>query len=292
MENEIQTVHNELSMTDVQTRIDDMITNRAHMIAKVRPLLIEGTDFYRLPGMKKDSLGKPGAEKLASFYALRASFKIDNETMDALGDMGDKKFVAYVCTLTYNGIFAGEGRGAAFVELMRNSYRRIFNSDKASLTAEETAALKGPFKGTSKTGSTYEYWKLQEEPVFDPLALNKTIKMAQKSAFVDAVIRATGMSDLFTQDVEDGVIEVDEQVVHQEAKPAAKPTTKAETPNYGTSAHDEYPPEPVPDHAPEDQGELCAACGKGHYKLRNGARGEFYGCSNYPTCKSTKDSMA
>lgn len=32
---------------------------------------------------------------------------------------------------------------------------------------------------------------------------NKTIKMAQKSAYIDAVIRASGMSDFFTQDLED-----------------------------------------------------------------------------------------
>lgn len=32
---------------------------------------------------------------------------------------------------------------------------------------------------------------------------NKTIKMAQKRAFVDAVIRTTGLSDIFTQDLED-----------------------------------------------------------------------------------------
>ena len=32
---------------------------------------------------------------------------------------------------------------------------------------------------------------------------NKTIKMAQKSAYIDALIRTTGLSDLFTQDVED-----------------------------------------------------------------------------------------
>lgn len=32
---------------------------------------------------------------------------------------------------------------------------------------------------------------------------NKTLKMAQKSAFIDAVIRASGMSDFFTQDLED-----------------------------------------------------------------------------------------
>lgn len=32
--------------------------------------------------------------------------------------------------------------------------------------------------------------------------INKTLKMAQKSAYIDAVIRSTGLSDIFTQDLE------------------------------------------------------------------------------------------
>ena len=36
---------------------------------------------------------------------------------------------------------------------------------------------------------------------------NKAIKMTQKRAFVDAVIRTTGLSDIFTQDIEDMNIE-------------------------------------------------------------------------------------
>ncbi len=36
---------------------------------------------------------------------------------------------------------------------------------------------------------------------------NKTIKMAQKSAFIDAVIRTTGLSDIFTSDLEDMPVE-------------------------------------------------------------------------------------
>lgn len=32
---------------------------------------------------------------------------------------------------------------------------------------------------------------------------NKTVKMAQKSSFIDAVIRSTGLSDIFTADLED-----------------------------------------------------------------------------------------
>lgn len=36
---------------------------------------------------------------------------------------------------------------------------------------------------------------------------NKTLKMAQKRAYVDAVIRTTGLSDIFTQDLEDSEIQ-------------------------------------------------------------------------------------
>lgn len=35
--------------------------------------------------------------------------------------------------------------------------------------------------------------------------VNRSLKMAQKSAFIDAVIRSTGLSDIFTQDIEDSV---------------------------------------------------------------------------------------
>ncbi len=37
--------------------------------------------------------------------------------------------------------------------------------------------------------------------------VNKTLKMAQKSAFIDAVLRASGLSDFFTQDLQDMDIE-------------------------------------------------------------------------------------
>jgi len=43
---------------------------------------------------------------------------------------------------------------------------------------------------------------------------NKTIKIAQKSAFIDAVIRSTGLSDLFTQDIED--MKIDNVITDEE----------------------------------------------------------------------------
>lgn len=184
-------------VTEVTERIDTLIANRTHIIERVKPLLIEQVDVYTLPGMKKPSLGKPGAEKLAAVFGLRASFKVDTETAQMMGDVG-KTYVAYVCTLTHNGEFAGEGRGATFVELSRTNYK--------NMNAREFAVVQAtldPSDYQVKQGQYGQYYRVKEGTVFDPLALNKAIKMAQKSAFVDAVIRTTGMSDLFTQDVED-----------------------------------------------------------------------------------------
>lgn len=52
----------------------------------------------------------------------------------------------------------------------------------------------GELVGEGRGASTLQ--KNQGDP-------NKTIKMAQKSAFVDAVIRTSGLSDFYTQDLED-----------------------------------------------------------------------------------------
>lgn len=260
--------------TDVQQRIETMIANRAHIVEKVKPLLIEGVDVYKLPGMTKESLGKPGAEKLAAIFGLTGKFEVDKETMEAIGATANgKQYIAYVCNLSRAGRVAGQGRGATFIEWMRNSYQMVF--EKPAGTAEKDG-WKGPFQGKSKqTGKPYTFWKVPETPVFDPLALNKAIKMAQKSAFVDAVIRASGMSDLFTQDLED--------MPRDDAPEAPQATTTA--PN----AKDEPFPDQEPQNAPQaaETVPTCDLCGQ-PMKKRTGPRGPFWGCSGWPTCKNIK----
>lgn len=130
--------------------VNELIAKREYFAGKIMPLLSDGRDYYVIRGRR--SLAKGGAEKLAGVYNLVATFDKDTETVTMLSDV--KGMVAYVCTLTKNGVLAGQGRGAD--TLVRNGG--------------------------------------------DP---NKTIKMAQKRAYVDAVIRTTGLSDIFTQDLED-----------------------------------------------------------------------------------------
>jgi hypothetical protein len=100
----------------------------------------------------RKSLGKAGAEKLATIYSLVATFTKDNETLESFP--GVDGLIPYICTLTRSGEVVGQGRGSAVLRLNNND-------------------------------------------------ANKTMKMAEKSAFISAVIRSTGLSDIFTSDLED-----------------------------------------------------------------------------------------
>lgn len=269
--------------TDVQTRINTMLANRAHIVEKLKPILIEGVDVYSLPGMNKPSLGKPGAEKLAAIFGLNGKFEVDKETMEAIGATANgKPYIAFVCNLMANGRVKGQGRGATVIEWERNNYRMVFeqefNSIKDTLKEGE---WKGPLQGVSKSsGKPYTYWKVKDTPVMDPLALNKAIKMAQKSAFVDAVIRATGMSDLFTQDLED--MSKDDLPQNHAHEPQRSPEEhEPATPK----AHSVVNPDGTVNDAFSEPVVKCGKCGS-DMKRRNGARGPFLGCSNYPNCKN------
>lgn len=129
--------------------IDGYLNKRSEFIKKVNNIMVEHKDYHVIQGRK--SLGKGGAEKIASIFGWQASFMPDDETIKMLGT--EKGAIAYICRLTKGNTFVGEGRGA-----------RTLAQDKGDL--------------------------------------NKSIKMAAKSAFVDAVLRSSGLSDFFSQDLE------------------------------------------------------------------------------------------
>lgn len=41
--------------------------------------------------------------------------------------------------------------------------------------------------------------------------------------------------------------------------------------------------------APANDGATCPTCQVGKLRLRNGKKGRFYGCSNFPNCRHTQD---
>jgi hypothetical protein len=81
------------------------------------------------------------------------------------------------------------------------------------LVAFKCTLMNGQFVGEGRGAASLQ--KNDGDP-------NKTLKMAQKSAFIDAVLRSSGLSDFFTQDLED--------MPTQDLRPAPTTPAKYHTP--------------------------------------------------------------
>lgn len=180
-----------------------------------RELMDQDVDYGTIPGTPKPTLLKPGAERLAKFHGLVEEF---DETV-TLGD-GVKLphiRVAMICRLhlgTKDGPIVAQGFGAA------NSFEKRYRWREAQRHCPSCGAAtiykskdggwfcwakRGGCGRTFKDGDeeiTKQQLGMVENP--DPWdAENTLLKMAAKRAYVDAALRATGTSGLFTQDVED-----------------------------------------------------------------------------------------
>lgn len=101
---------------------------------------------------------------------------------------------------------------------------------------------------------------------------NTAIKIALKRAQIDAVLRTGGLSDFFTQDLEDmqETAKVDVLDVFNEPKPE---------------------PEEVPFSDNGDVSDpVCPKCGSAMKKRKRRSDGnEFWGCVQYPKCKGVRN---
>lgn len=136
-------------------------------------------DYGVIPGTPKPSLFKPGAEKLTRLFGLGSRFTLIDKTLD-----GDRNFALfnYKCEIFHlkSGQVIAECEGTANSQEKKYKERTVYIwNDKAKKKLPEKEAT----------------------PVYD--ILNTLQKMAQKRAYVGAVILATGASDFFTQDIDD-----------------------------------------------------------------------------------------
>lgn len=169
----------------------------------------EGVHYGIVPGTKKPSLLKPGAEKLAMTFRLGSVFE------ELQGSTESDSFICYKinCQLFYipTGNVVGNGRGVC------NSKEKKYRTRMVYLN-KATAEEKVIGREEERTGDKGTY-KVLIVPQ-DPWDVQNTIyKMACKRAMVAAVINATGASDIFTQDVED----LPEGTVQEEHQQSGKP---------------------------------------------------------------------
>lgn len=201
-----------------------------------KELLIEGVDYGNVPGIDKPSLGKPGAEKLGLAYSLAA--RVERHLVIGDGVTGPTITYDATCHLhlgSFDGPEVGVGHGSC------NSWESKYrwrNQERSCPTCGNPAIIAGKaeygggwlcFKkrggcgakfGTEDPRITGQQVGREENPEPWDLA-NTLMKMAEKRAHVDAILRTTAASGIFTQDLEENVVTVVDVTPVPVAPPAA-----------------------------------------------------------------------
>jgi hypothetical protein len=155
-------------------------------------------DYGLLEGSDKPALLKPGAEKIKKAFGLQV------EKMDCVKEIFDvdKNYIDY----TYKCIIASKtGLKLGICDGNANSkedkFRYIFKPSEKVPLKKDLVQMKLEGKGKWKKCSDKWVWfERGENP--DIIYLKNSIqKIAQKRAFVGAILMATGASEFFTQDI-------------------------------------------------------------------------------------------
>lgn len=202
-----------------------------------RELMVPGAHYGVIPGTDKPTLLKPGAEVLCNLYGLRADFAPAVDYGD--GATSPPISVRVRCELHVGDLLGpvvavGYGSASSWERKhrYRNGERTCPACGKAGAIIKGREEFGGGWLCFAKRGGCGGKWPagareieaqqigMVENPDQHDLG-NTLLKMAEKRAFLDATLRATASSDLFTQDLEDG--EDSPQPEHASKAPAPTP---------------------------------------------------------------------
>jgi len=225
--------------------------------------LRKSIDYGAIPGTDKPTLLKPGAEKLSTFFGLAPTFSTIEKELDWTGEHhGGEPFFYfhYRCRLMRGDILAAESEGSASSWEKKYRYRLADlvcpscgkptikrskfpprdnpRGDPGWYCHDKAGGCGAQFTANDKRIIEQPRGQVKNPDVAD--IVNTLQKMAQKRAFVAAVLLAVNGSEYFTQDMED-FYEGDYQIVQSSPSIVEEPSYAIEAPA----------PKPQPEPAPE-----------------------------------------
>lgn len=241
-----------MSDADFESRLAAMKLGQERVRRIQRELMVgptegnpEGEDFGIIPGTKKPTLLKPGAEKICQVYGLVPTFE---ETVTR-GDGATEPHIRVLmrCFLhrgSKDGPIVGEGIGSANSFEKKHRYRAAQRScprcgvegsirrssfedrdtgDRGYYCNQKAGGCNAKFSSDDPAITDQQGGQVDNPDPWD--AENTLLKMAAKRAQVDAVLRTTATSALFTQDQEDNQPEDGSrrEPQRQEARPEPRP---------------------------------------------------------------------
>lgn len=159
-----------------EASLSDIHARRVLLSKFIYSQMRDRIDFGVIPGTQNPTLYKPGAEKLAKLFGLGSRIVHREVKVDLEKNFAMASYTVEVYHLQ-TGTVVSQLEGTCNSQEKKYKERKIYDRQ----TRKETG--------------------VEPTPVGD--ILNTIGKMAQKRAYVGAIIQATGASDFYTQDVDD-----------------------------------------------------------------------------------------
>ena len=174
-----------------QTAAD--VRDHVNLIQSVMQAVMKKDVHYgEIPGTKKPTLYKPGAEVLAATFRIAVSYRTEDlSTPDCV-----RYRVTAVGTHQTSGIVMGEGVGECSSNEEKYKWRRAVCDEEFEATPETRRRVKfGKYQGNVEKTK-----QVRAEPAD---VANTILKMGAKRAQVAMTLNVTAASDCFAQDIED-----------------------------------------------------------------------------------------
>jgi len=193
----------------------------------VNTQLREGIDYGKVPGTDKDTLFKPGAEKIAQAYGCAPILDITVRDQNVeTGYLYVEVAVRLVSIATGAVVAVGVGSASSYESKYR--YRWEWWNGSGNPPTDN---------GWEQTRNRKWRRRITNADLID--VWNTVLKMAKKRGLVDAALTVSGASEKFTQDIED--------MLEPEPEPRnATPAPPAKAASAPASA-----PQPAPEPKPE-----------------------------------------
>jgi hypothetical protein len=255
---ELPVTRNESNFPVTHEAIEALKRQRSLLRSFVQSQLKVEVDFGIIPGTDKNSLYKPGAEKVARLFGLGVRMKLADRVLDREGNFAMFTYQAEVYFLQSDSVVIAQCEGSCNSQEKKYRERRSYEWVNAERGDGST------YRKKVETGS-------EATPVCD--VMNTLQKMAQKRAYVGAVILATGASDFFTQDIDDpedaAQLGIGQRVEPQRAKASVPKATAAVSQNQAA---------PVLAESTQDGPPICELC---RSEMRLSRNGDAYTCPNW-----------
>ena len=174
------------------------------------------THYGTIPGCGKPSLYKPGAEVIIALFKLSTDPVVDDMSKE-----GEIRYQVKVNITTREGVFVGSGIGECSSQEEKYMWRAALCDREFEVTPETFRRIK--FKKMWNPTRVDEINQIRVNP--SDMA-NTILKMAKKRALIDAVLTATGASDIFSQDLQDlpdGFLDAEAPVSNDNVEVAQEP---------------------------------------------------------------------